>query len=194
MRKVIFKTFFIWEYEKEEKWLNKMSSKGWQLVDARLFKYTFEKGEPDEYIYRLELLDKKPSTSEGKAYVDFLDEVNIESVGQCRNWIYLRIKRSNGDFSSEDKVHSNLTRIMRVDDLYQFSRNLTLCMVVASFAFLLICHEVDMQTRWSDFLTGFFTGIGIGASVMSLIMIPAMTRHRKKIKQYIRELSVSEGN
>lgn len=186
--------FFIWEYDKEEKWLNKMSSNGWQLIKATLFKYVFEKGEPNEYVYRLELLDKNPNTSESKAYVDFLDEVNIESVGKCRNWIYLRTKRSNGNFSNENKLHSNLTRIIRVDDLYQYSRNLTLCLVVASFGFLLICHEVDLQTSLIDFLTGFFTGVGIGASVMSLVMIPTMKRNRKKIKQYIRELSVNEEN
>ncbi|MFA6831364.1 MAG: DUF2812 domain-containing protein [Bacteroidaceae bacterium] len=192
MKKTIFRTFFIWEYEKEEKWLNKMSSKGWQLVNARLLKYVFEKGEPNEYIYRLELLDKNPKTSESKAYVNFLDEINIESVGQCQNWIYLRIKSSLGNFSCEDRLHSNLTRIIRVDDLFQYARNMTLCLVVASFAFLLICGELNLSTSLGDFLRGFFTGTGIGSSVMSLIMIPRMQKNRKKIKQYIRELSVNE--
>jgi hypothetical protein len=31
MKKKVYKLFFVWEYDKEEKWLNKMSAEGWQL-------------------------------------------------------------------------------------------------------------------------------------------------------------------
>jgi len=193
MKKTMHKMFFIWEYEKEEKWLNKMSSNGWQLIKATLFKYVFEKGEPNEYVYRLELLDKNPSSSESKAYVNFLDEVNIESVGECRNWIYLRSKSSLCNFSNENKLHSNLTRIIRIDDLFQYSRNLTLYWVVISFVFLLFSTYLTSQLILGHFLIGFFTGSGIGAAAVSLLMIPRMKKNRKRIKQYIRELSVGEG-
>ena len=90
MKKKVYKIFFVWEYDKEEKWLNKMSAEGWQLIKGSSFRYLFEKGEPNEYEYKLELLDEEPDTLKSKNYIDFLKEANIENVGKCRNWIYLR--------------------------------------------------------------------------------------------------------
>jgi hypothetical protein len=34
MKKVIRKKFYIWQYEKEEQWLNEMSAQGWHLTKA----------------------------------------------------------------------------------------------------------------------------------------------------------------
>lgn len=93
MKKTVLRKFFIWEYDKEEKWLNEMSAQGWQLVNAVLFRYQFEKSEPNEYVYRLELLNESPDSNTSKAYLKFLNDSNIESVGKCRNWIYIRRKK-----------------------------------------------------------------------------------------------------
>ena len=47
--KRVFKIFWMWDYEKEEKWLNDMSHQGWQLQRYTPFVYRFEQGEPDAY-------------------------------------------------------------------------------------------------------------------------------------------------
>ena len=44
--------------ESEENWINEMSAKGWHFKQFRLGMYAFEKGEPGEYIYRVDYLDK----------------------------------------------------------------------------------------------------------------------------------------
>ena len=56
-RKTIWKLFFVWNYEKEERWLNEMAMSGWALVHAAWpGRFTFEACEPGEYIIRMEIL------------------------------------------------------------------------------------------------------------------------------------------
>ena len=56
-RKTIYKLWFVWDYDKEERWLNEMASNGWALVDVGFCRYTFERSEPGEYSIRLEMRD-----------------------------------------------------------------------------------------------------------------------------------------
>jgi hypothetical protein len=50
-----FRWFWAWQDEKEEAWLGKMSKQGYHLSSINFpgF-YSFGKGEPREYIYRLD--------------------------------------------------------------------------------------------------------------------------------------------
>lgn len=68
MKRVIHKWFWVWDFEKEEKWLNDMSTRGLQLSGVGLCKYVFEEGTPGEYSYRLELLEKTPAHPESISY------------------------------------------------------------------------------------------------------------------------------
>ena len=55
--KTLHKWFWVWEFEKEERWLNEMAQEGWALTCGGFCTYTFEKCEPGEYIIRVEALD-----------------------------------------------------------------------------------------------------------------------------------------
>jgi len=37
MKKIIHRTFFVWNFEREIDWLNDMSRQGWQLCRAGFF-------------------------------------------------------------------------------------------------------------------------------------------------------------
>ena len=50
-----FRYYTIADYEREQKWLNAMSRSGWNFVRTNGFIYTFEKGTPGEYIYKIDL-------------------------------------------------------------------------------------------------------------------------------------------
>lgn len=104
MKKTIFRLYYVWEWEKEEKWLNDMSRKGWQLVHATIGKFNFVSGEPNEFAYRLELLDSNIKSLESTTYLNFLKETGIEMVGKCKNWIYLRCKTADGGFEPNNKT------------------------------------------------------------------------------------------
>ncbi len=46
MTKTVRKIFFLWEYEKEEAWINRMANEGWMLIHTGFRKYVFEKELP----------------------------------------------------------------------------------------------------------------------------------------------------
>ncbi len=192
MKKKVYKIFFVWEYDKEEKWLNKMSAEGWQLIKGSSFRYLFEKGEPNEYEYKLELLDEEADSVKTQQYIDFLKEANIENVGKCRNWIFLRKKTIDGGFSAENKTLSHITHALRVEEIYNASRNMFLLLMAIGFIGNLIISYLP-ESDVTSFFNGFFTGLGTSAAVLSLIVLPIMRGNFKKIKNHIRELYVIEG-
>ena len=53
-RKIIKKWIWIWEYDKEEQWLNAMAQSGWVLDKVGFCRYEFVPCEPGEYTVRLE--------------------------------------------------------------------------------------------------------------------------------------------
>ena len=55
--KTLHKRFWVWEFEKEERWLNQMAQEGWALQNAGFSTYTFERCEPGEYIIRMAMLN-----------------------------------------------------------------------------------------------------------------------------------------
>ena len=44
--KTLHRNFWVWEFEKEERWLNEMAQEGWALQNAGFCTYTFEKRNP----------------------------------------------------------------------------------------------------------------------------------------------------
>jgi uncharacterized membrane protein len=191
MKKTIRKVFFIWEYEKEENWLNEMSEKGWQLEWASIFKYVFVKGEPGEYKYRLELLEKKTSTEESSSYLNFLKETGVELVGECRNWIYLRSRIVDGGFEPSNKTLYQLTHLMKIQDFLNKFKNNLIPMIAVSFIGILALEEFS-GIRIVDFFRGFCTGIGISGSFVALAFMPLIKKNDKKIKAAIKELYTCE--
>lgn len=58
----------------QEKWLNKMSGKGYRLVHAGKLLYKFEKYEPNQKQYCVEFIGQKSKVS-AKEYHDFLEDM-----------------------------------------------------------------------------------------------------------------------
>ena len=98
MRRTIRKFFFLWDYDKEEKWLNEMAAKGLALVSTGFCKYEFEDSVPGEYKVCLQLLDKMPGHPESQKYIEFMEETGAEHVGSFTRWVFFRKKASDGDF------------------------------------------------------------------------------------------------
>ena len=78
--KTLHRNFWVWEFEKEERWLNEMAQEGWALQNAGFCTYTFEKTEPGQYIIRLAMLDSSPD------FESFMGELEPQSVG---HWLVL---------------------------------------------------------------------------------------------------------
>lgn len=98
MRRTIKKFFFVWDFDKEEMWLNEMVTKGLCLVSVGFCKYEFEDCVPGEYKICLQLLDKLPRHPEMQKYIEFMEQTGAEHVGSFTRWIYFRRKANLGDF------------------------------------------------------------------------------------------------
>ena len=115
MRKVIHKWFWIWNFDKEEKWLNEMAAKGLALTSVGFCRYEFEDCVSGEYKICLEFLENNFRRVENEKYIEFLEETGAEHVGTFAGWAYFR-KRTTEDnfrlFSDNTSRIKHLTRII----------------------------------------------------------------------------------
>ncbi len=107
-RKTIWKWFWVWDFEKEERWLNEMAMSGWALVSVGFANYTFEACEPGEYIIRLEMHDHD------SAYISFMEETGAEYVGRMVKWIYFRRNSDLGPFDIFSDIDSKVDHLKKL--------------------------------------------------------------------------------
>ena len=106
--KTLHKLFWVWEFDKEERWLNEMAREGWALTKAGFCTYTFESCEPGEYIIRLEMIDNSPN------FQSFMEELGAKAVGKCVNWAYFRRKAELGPFEMFSDIDSRVEHLNKI--------------------------------------------------------------------------------
>jgi hypothetical protein len=107
-----------WDFEKEERWLNEMAAKGEDLVRYRLGSYHFERGEPGEWVYRIELIPSRPGSEAGRDYLSFLRGTGVEVVSTHLRWAYLRRSAALGPFELFSDLESRIGHYRRVIALF----------------------------------------------------------------------------
>ena len=117
MRKTVRKWFWVWDFDKEEQWLNEMAAQGLALVGVGFCKYEFEACEPGEYQVRLELLENQPSHTESQKYIGFIEETGAEQVGRFLRWVYFRKKTADGPFDLFSDLASRIKHLKRITAL-----------------------------------------------------------------------------
>ena len=107
-RKTLYKWYWVWEFEKEERWLNEMAMQGWALCAVGFCSYTFERCEPGEYTIRLEMRQRD------EGYVDFMRETGAEYVGRVFALIYFRKRAEYGPFDLFSDLDSRIAHLDRI--------------------------------------------------------------------------------
>ena len=120
------KWFWVWDFEKEEEWLNEMALNGWVLVGVGFCTYHFVRCEPGEYTVRLEM---HPADD---AYIAFLEETGAEYVGRMLQWIYLRKKTSEGPFDLFSDIDSRIDHLNRIGRMLAVVGGMNLAVGVAN--------------------------------------------------------------
>ena len=106
--KKVIKWFWVWDYEKEELWLNAMAQEGWALQRVGFATYWFERTEPGEYIVRLECRKKD------EGYVSFVTDMGAEYVGRIAMWVYFRRKSELGEFELNGDLDSRIDQLTKI--------------------------------------------------------------------------------
>ena len=107
-RKTIRKWVWVWDFDKEEEWLNEMAMNGWVLESVGLCTYNFVRCEPGEYSVRLEMHPYDES------YLAFMRETGAEYVGRMMLWIYFRKKTADGPFDLCSDIDSKISHLDRI--------------------------------------------------------------------------------
>lgn len=114
-KKRVFKTFFPWQYEEEQNWLEKMAKEGWLLEKAGLW-YQFQAGQPKDVIYRLDFVEI--SRKKIAAYRQIFIDSGWEFV--TSNWSgfqYFRIPADQFNTDIYSDVPSRIEQLRRVRNL-----------------------------------------------------------------------------
>ena len=106
--KTVRKVFAVWDFDKEEEWLNSMAQEGWALTKVGFCKYVFERTEPGEYIIRLEMHDYEDD------YISFMRDTGAEYVGRVLQWLYFRKKAELGEFELFSDIDSRIAHLKNI--------------------------------------------------------------------------------
>ncbi len=119
MKHTVRKWFWVWDFDKEEQWLNDMAAQGLCLVNAGFVKYVFEDCAPGEWQIRLELLEHGPGTPEGRKYLNFLEDTGARQVGRWMRWVYFRKPTAEGPFDLFSDNRSRIGHLTRIINFIQ---------------------------------------------------------------------------
>lgn len=184
MKTIIRKAY--WNFEKEEKWINKMSAKGFAMTDYSWCRYVFSDCEPGEYTYRIELLQKHASAPESRAYIGFMEENGVEHVASYMRWVYFRKKSAEGAFDIYSDIDSRLRHYRGVNMFWSV-------LAIAELA-IGICNMFIGFPILSGTETFNASNAILGAAVTAFGMVILLMCHpiRKKIRGLKTEKSIRE--
>lgn len=173
MRQTIHKIFLVWDFDKEEKWLNEMAAKGLSLVSVGFCKFEFEDSMPGEYKVCLQLLDKMPRHPESQKYIEFIEATGAEHIGNFTRWAYFRKKATEGDF---ELFSDNDSRLKYLSSVISFVSLITVGNWIAGINNVFIATSFPSPINYVGILNLLIGLIGTWG-VIRLI------RKRKKMKQ-----------
>ena len=106
--------FWAWDDDKEESWLREMAQQGWHLRSVALpGRYTFEQGEPRDFVYRLDYFTEQKDIVN---YLQIFQDAGWEYVGEMNSWRYFRKEAFQGEaleiFSDNESKARKYQRIL----------------------------------------------------------------------------------
>ena len=107
-RRTVRKWIWVWDFEKEEDWLNEMALNGWVLDGVGWCTYHFVRCEPGEYSVRLEMHPYDEN------YLAFMQETGAEYVGRMMMWVYFRKKTAEGPFDLFSDIDSRIGHLNKI--------------------------------------------------------------------------------
>ena len=152
-RKTVYKWFWVWDFEKEERWLNEMALAGWALVDVGYARFTFEACEPGEYTVRLEM------HGYDAAYVEFMEQAVAHYIGRVLQWLYFRKRAEDGAFDIFSDIDS---RIAHIERIHMLVKALALANLFIGCLNLILNHDSAFNVGIFNLLVTSFLMYGLG--------------------------------
>lgn len=108
-----FKWFTIFQYDKEQEYLEKMHASGWKFTRVSgLGIYHFEKAERESYVYRLDY--NKEGLADKEAYVQMFADCGWEYLQEYAGYCYFR-KATSEAGESDDIFCDDQSRLQMME-------------------------------------------------------------------------------
>jgi uncharacterized membrane protein YuzA (DUF378 family) len=180
MKKFVAYRLF-WDFRKEECWLNEMAAQGLNFIDMVWARYLFIKGTPGEYIYRIELLPNALTDPKSQAYIEFMESVGVECMGNWANWVYFRKKAVEGPFELFSDLDSKIQHYKRISNLFGIVGAINL-LAVGTYLYSLTASRPEQ----------FSSGVALFNFLAVCGFTYLFTNYRRKIYQLNKEKQVHE--
>jgi len=168
------------DMEKEEEWLNDMAEKGFNFLDNVFIRYTFTEGDPNEYVYRIELLENGPNHPLSRQYIKFLADTGVECVSTSGRWAYFRKKAADGPFDLYSDIDAKIKH---------YKRNISYVATILLFNLIILGINITIGV-----ISRMPVNFSIALSVLffTILLTKALLNYRKKIKELKDEQHVHE--
>jgi hypothetical protein len=177
--KVCYRFFTPWQEDKEIKWLESMSAKGWHLQDVRIIKYIFLKGDPENILYRLDHRILK--NNEVEDYIQIFEDAGWKNVARANHWFYFSADAET--VAGNDIFSDNQSRIQKY-------RSVLTVLLVAGFPlFYFTIFRFPFKIEYARKLDLFYSIAHILMAIIAFILVYSIIR----IFILIRKLQNSPG-
>lgn len=175
----VYKIIFA-DMEKEEAWINEMAQKGYNFIDNVLMRYTFSEGKPNEFIYRIELLENRPNHPLSRQYFKFLEETGIECVSTSGRWAYFRKKAADGPFDLYSDIEEKIKH---------YKRNMSYVGTILFFNIIVLGLNLFM-----GFAKKLPANVSISISVLffTALLVRTLYHYWKRLKELKEEQQIHE--
>ena len=150
-KKIVNRIFTIADYDREALYLRKMHAEGWKLKEVSYsnlvvaVKYTFEKCQPEQVSYQLDLYPMKKS--ERASYLQLFKDCGWEHITDFNGFSYFRKLHSGIESDAEFEIYNDAA-----GKLDMVKRILTMRMIPILLLFLLIFSA--LLPVFSQFVSG----------------------------------------
>lgn len=160
MRKTVHRLFFIWNFDKEEQWLNEMAAKGLCLISVGFCKYEFEDCLPGEYQICMQLLEKSVKDAESQQYLAFLEQAGAQHIGTFTRWVYFRRRATDGQFALFSDYPSRVKYLTGVLRYIALITGLNLLIGLQNVGFALFLRNPFNYIGFLNLVIGIWGSIG----------------------------------
>lgn len=205
MNKRVYR-YFLGFLEKQEKFLNDMSAKGYRLVKTGKLLYEFETCTPEKYEYCVEFVADK-SYKEIKEYQEFLASMGFRSFNKNLNLNYSygkvrwrpwakgmgQIATNPGSYNKEIlilekerdgkpfKLHTDFQDLI---SYYKSIRNMYLTNMLLALAFFILSFFPYFNTNRPIVFRMAMVAIGLVFSIPTIIYTRTVLKYKNELKTY----------
>lgn len=178
--------FFIWNYDEEIEYLNKLSEEGWHLVYKKSFRKEFIKDTKVRYKYQIDYND---NVNDRERYLELFREQGWEKVESAHKEIYYFRKKYDESLPEEDyQIYTDKETKKKM--FRSYLKSLNIMSIIWAFCALLWLENIILKVVFRQNLLSTFCNFMMQLCLIGLfqsgcINIRRVTNDKKKLPKIV---------